>query len=172
MAEAVGFVLGILPLVVSAVEHYDDIMGPVRRFRKFSSKVQRLCDELEIERTIFFTECLLLLTAITTRDTATAMLDDSNHPLWEDNELRASLSSQLGSLGPTCESIKTKIGQKLGEIRKMCDELNAVVSMPKDHEVIGDRSWRRRIGRKLKFSISEVGHQRTMADLRKLNQSF
>ena len=56
--EAVGVVLGVLPLIVSAVEHYDDALKPIVRYRHFSSKSKQFHRELDTERTIFRTECV------------------------------------------------------------------------------------------------------------------
>jgi hypothetical protein len=171
-AEAVGFLLGVLPLVFSAVEHYEDALRPFIRYRKFSSKLQRFHDELEVERTIFRTECLFLLATTVKGDTAAQMLDDRDHRLWKDNALRERFGRQLGTLGFACESVISTIEDKLDEINAKSDELNAVVSLPIQKEKFGDRNWRHRLGQKLKFSFSELGMQRSMTDLRKLNKNF
>lgn len=171
-AIAVGFVLGALPLVISAVEHYEDVLRPFVRYRKFSSKLQRFHDELEVERTIFRTECLFLLAATVKSDTAADMLDDRDHHLWKDNVLRERFGRQLGVLGFACESVISKIEEKLDEISAKTDELNATMSLPIQKERLGDKNWRHRVGQKLKFSFTELGMQRSMTDLRKLNRTF
>jgi hypothetical protein len=171
-AIAVGFVLGALPLVISAVEHYEDVLRPFVRYRKLSSKLQRFYDELEAERTIFRTECLFLLAATVKSDIAADMLDDRDHYLWKDSALHERFGRQLGILGFACESVILKIEQKLEEITAKTDELNAVVSLPLQKERLGDKNWRHRVGQKLKFSFSELAMQRSMTDLRKLNRTF
>ena len=74
--EAIGIILGVLPLLISAVEHYDDVLRPFIRYRTFISKAQQLHDEVETERTIFRTECQLLLAAVADQDVAIKMLHD------------------------------------------------------------------------------------------------
>jgi len=170
--EAVGFVLGVLPLIISAVEHYEDTLRPFVRYRKFSSVLQRFHDELEVERTIFRTECLFLLAGAVNSETATQMLNDRDHRLWKDNALREKFGRQLGTLSFACDSVISQIQLKLDEITAKSDELNTIVSLPMQKERFGDRNWRRRVGQKLKFSFSELSMQRLMADLGKLNKTF
>lgn len=170
--EAVGLILGVLPLIISAVEHYEDTLRPFVRYRKFSSMLQRFHDELEVERTIFRTECLFLLAGTVDSETAAQMLNDRDHRLWKDNTLHEKFGRQLGTLGFACDSVISQIQLKLDEITAKSDELNAIVSLPTQKERFGDRNWRRRVSQKLKFSFSELGMQRLMADLRKLNKNF
>jgi hypothetical protein len=170
--EAVGFVLGVLPLIISAVEHYEDTLRPFVRYRKFSSMLQRFHDELEVEGTIFRTECLLLLAGAVNSETAAQMLNDRDHRLWKDNALHEKFGRQLGTLSFACDSVISQIQLKLDEITAKSDELNTIVSLPAQKERFGDRNWRLRVGQKLKFSFSELGMQRLMTDLRKLNKNF
>lgn len=76
--EVLGLVLGILPLIISAIEHYEDILRPINRYRRFLTKAARFHDELETERTVFEAECQLLLgSAVADLEVAKSMLKDS-----------------------------------------------------------------------------------------------
>ncbi|KAE8394435.1 hypothetical protein BDV23DRAFT_179589 [Aspergillus alliaceus] len=143
MAEAVGLALSIIPLLLAAIEHYEDILQPIRRYRQYATKVRRLCDEIEVERTIFLTECQLLLATASCRKITPAMLDDSNHPTWTEDTFRDSLSHQLGSLGPNCKAIMIQIKEKLTQIRKVLEKWSSVGLPANGDCTITSKHWRR-----------------------------
>jgi hypothetical protein len=121
--EAVGLVLGVLPLLISVLEHYEDVLRPFRRYIQFTSKAQRFCDELETERAIFHAECQLLLEVVAEREGAMKMLDDFNHSLWRDAVLGEKLRQEFGSLGYPCTSTISRINDKLIELDSKSKEL-------------------------------------------------
>ena len=127
---AAGLFLGVLPLVISAIEHYDDVLKPFINYRNFTSKAQKLYDGLLTERTIFRTECQLLLSTVLERGVVSRMLDDADHPSWIDQVVCQRFGRQLGQLGAACSSIVSKIKNKLSEIGKKCEEFSAVVLIP------------------------------------------
>ena len=132
-AEAVaGLVLGVLPLIISTLEHYEDGLRPFSSYRNFTSKAQRIYDELETERTIFRTECQLLLSTVAEREVVSKMLDEPNHPSWNDQEVCRRFGHQLGSLGAACSSIVSKIKEKLDDIGQKCAVFSAVILLPKE----------------------------------------
>lgn len=45
--EVLGIILGALPLLISALEHYEDTLGPIKTCRGVTTKVQQFCDQLE-----------------------------------------------------------------------------------------------------------------------------
>lgn len=111
-----GILLGVFPLFISAIEHYEDILGPFRRYRHFTSKAQRICDELETERAIFYAECRLLLELVAPREAAIDMMEDLDHSLWRDAGLSEKLAREFGSLGTPCKTTISRINGKLVEI--------------------------------------------------------
>lgn len=122
--EVVGFILGLLPLVISSIEHYDDILRPIRRYRQFTSKAGLFCDELETERAVFEAECQLLLGTVVGVDVAIEMLGNSNHPLWRDDVVCLKFGSRLGKLGTVCLMTVEKVNNKLKEIGRTFKELS------------------------------------------------
>lgn len=126
--EAIGLALGLLPLLISAIEHYDDIIRPISRYRNFASKAGRFLDELETQRTIFRTECQLLLAIAAGPEVAANMLLDHRHSLWNDMAISRRLTDQLGSLSPTCKSLVSKIDGKLRDIGQKCEQFGAAIA--------------------------------------------
>ena len=96
--EAVaGLILGGLPLLLAAAEHYKSIYRPFQRWRKFHEELKRLDAELLVEKVTFHNECLILLGSLVGGSVAKEMLDCHEHPLWHDKNLDENLSTHLGS---------------------------------------------------------------------------
>jgi hypothetical protein len=121
--EAVGLVLGVLPLLISVLGHYQDVLRPFRRYSQFTSKAQRFCDELETERAIFQAECQILLGVMAEHEEAMKMLEDLSHSLWRDAVLGEKLRQEFGSLGYPCTSTISRINDKLIELDSKSKEL-------------------------------------------------
>lgn len=92
---AVGLALGVLPLLISAAEHYDDCLRPFIRYKNFVKEADRFQNLLAIQKVIFKNQCRILLEEIIEHDVASSMLNDpsgANHPSWSDIELEKQLS--------------------------------------------------------------------------------
>ena len=113
MAEVVGIVLGVLPLLISAVEHYEDCWRLFVRYRKFDSKLDAFQQKLKTQKVVFHNELRILLETIFERDIANRMLEDSLHVNWSRVDIEEQLSLQLDSSRDACISIVTQIGEQL-----------------------------------------------------------
>lgn len=111
--EVLGVVLGVLPLLVSAAEHYEDICRPFVRYRDFHKGVQRFQSSLSTQRRIYLNSSLLLLRHITDKDTATQILNSSAEM---NEELKEALANALGSSGEECMGIIQTINETLQKI--------------------------------------------------------
>jgi hypothetical protein len=119
MAETVaGLVLGVLPLLISAAEHYEDVVRPFKRYKQFSTELKQFQQEVLGHKTVFRNECLLLLSSITDRDTASEMMAEREHPLWANLELTKKLSDQLGSSREACQATVRLIMEELARIER------------------------------------------------------
>ena len=126
--EAIGVALGILPLLISAIEHYNDVIRPLSRYRHFTSKAQRFMDEIETEKTIFCTECQLLLATVANPILAEDTIRNLQHPSWVDKPLHEKLNRHLGPHGTTCNLLIVKINSKLVKISNASEKLNTTIS--------------------------------------------
>ena len=114
--EAIGLLLGIVPLLVSAIEHYSDVLRPIHPYRKFDSRSQMFCDEYETERSVFQVECQLLIGEFVGLNTAQEMLSNSARSFRRDENLCTRFEGRIGNLGPTCLLAISRIKCKLKEI--------------------------------------------------------
>ncbi len=103
--EAARFVLGVLPLMISAAEHYGDVFRPFNRYRKFAPELELYQQQLGTQKTIFRNECHLLLATLTNRQTAKEMLREGKHLLWEDLDLDERFAKHFGDFGVACKNI-------------------------------------------------------------------
>jgi hypothetical protein len=125
--EAAGFVLGVLPLMISAAEHYEDVFRPFKRYRKFTTELDQYQQQLGTQKTIFRNECRLLLATLTNRLTAKEMLREGKHPSWEDPDLNERFSIQLGDSGVACKNIINLMRGKLKEVEEKTESFGSVI---------------------------------------------
>ncbi|KAL8817889.1 MAG: hypothetical protein Q9191_008059 [Dirinaria sp. TL-2023a] len=169
----VGFgVLGILPLIVSAAEHYSDCFRPFSRYRKFSAEIDRFQRQLKVQKTIFRHHCLILLENVTLHDAAASMLGDRNHPLWADQEIERQLARYLEDLKETCIETIELIQERLQEVEKKSQGFGVVLKDEQEKPSIGGKAWRHLVAEKIKFSFSKSQLDEDLVALRSLNDDF
>jgi|SRR5450432_417712 hypothetical protein len=107
--EVLDLVLGILPFLVLAIEHYEGVLRLIRRYIVNSPlKAQRLCDEIEAEQKISQVECQLLSRVVVDLDVAKEMPCDPNRPSWRDEVVCMRFSHRLGTLGRQTHSLSLR----------------------------------------------------------------
>lgn len=113
----VEVVLAILPLVVSALEHYKEAATVYQRYKEYGNTLRELQESLRIRRTIFNNDVMLLLTSVVSKGEAIQMvLDHQHHNNWVDADIEDALERSLHSSFEPCITLISNIGQKLGEI--------------------------------------------------------
>jgi hypothetical protein len=130
--EAVGVVLGVLPLIVSALENYERMIGPNRTFRKYSKALQTFNTELNVQRNIFENECIFILDRFVDGHELRDMLQDPCHSLRNivggDPNLDLTVSNTIGaSYGQLCDIlqlIKTSLDEIYEDTRSHSDGLS------------------------------------------------
>jgi hypothetical protein len=125
--EVVGVVFGVLPLLISAAEHYEDVFKPFKRFKKCAPELELFQQQLKTQKTIFMNQCQLLLTALTGGESAKEMLREKDHPSWNDNVLQTKLMEQLGNSREACEATVQMIAGKLNSIEEDAESLGAIL---------------------------------------------
>lgn len=127
MAEAAGVALAVLPLLISAIEHYEGCLKPVRRFCKFVSQAQRFQKKFDTQRTIFRNQCLLLLLDVLEQETVQFMMTDKANPSWSDRRLDHELQERLGASQDTCISTIEEIASVLRRLQDWSSGLNSAI---------------------------------------------
>jgi hypothetical protein len=99
--EIAGLVLGALPLLISAVEHYNDGLHPIKIFFQKQYELDRFYRALDEQKTFLRLSLIELFGAdlsALTEEQIEALQDDSNdlRVLWEDKMLQAEVKERLG----------------------------------------------------------------------------
>jgi hypothetical protein len=120
--EVAGVVLGVLPLVISALEHYAEGVGTIKRFLKFQREFKSLIVRLKAEQLMLSNSTRLLLEGVvTTEEQLDILLNEPERGYWNDkkldDELRASdyetykiYVDIMAEVRLAVEELKTKLG--------------------------------------------------------------
>ncbi|KAJ3493122.1 hypothetical protein NLG97_g4940 [Lecanicillium saksenae] len=93
--EAAGIVLGTIPLVISALEHYHDGISAVRRWRRYQREHQHLARILKTEEVKLQNICEELLKGLVPASRIEIMIKDPFGPQWHDGQLDSKLKLRL-----------------------------------------------------------------------------
>ena len=123
MAEAAGLALAVLPLLISAAENYEQCLRPIYRFVHFTSEVSRFQRKLRIQKTIFQNQCRILLEDIVDHDVAVSMLQNMEHPNWQDPDIEGAVSRQLEASRDACVTVVDDSLSVLKDLEDWCRNL-------------------------------------------------
>ena len=92
----VGFVLAVLPLVISAIEHYNEGLKPLKDFVKWKTTIRNLIVGLRTQKALFRNTLEQLLGGLVTDQTElSVLLDDPAGSGWKSPKLETDLKQRL-----------------------------------------------------------------------------
>ncbi|OQV08180.1 hypothetical protein CLAIMM_12493 [Cladophialophora immunda] len=94
--EAAGLVLGAIPLIISALEHCEDVAVPTIAFLHWKRYLGRLVRELYTIRVSYDQAIRLLLAPLADLADQTTMMEDPQSPLWREGDIADELRDRLG----------------------------------------------------------------------------
>jgi hypothetical protein len=139
MAEVVGLVLGVLPLIITVVEDYEALYRPFSRYKKFEPLTKTVQNALLKEKTIFRNQCRLLLLGSLGAGVGGEegraqdirhvqdMLADLHDFRWNDEDLGERVSRYLGDSRDVCVEVVKEIRDQLRVIDAKCRYFGIVV---------------------------------------------
>lgn len=134
--EAAGLVLGALPLIIAALEHYAQGVSILKRLRRFHHELRGVIGQLRTEFLIFTNTCEILLQGIVRdNDLMCRLLEDPGGELWSDSNLDARLKERLR--GAHEDYLET-----VSHMKQVMEEFETRLRLDKDGEV-SDRMLRR-----------------------------
>ena len=123
----VSLALGIVPLMISALENYEYTFQPIIIFsRQYRKEVERFQNALKVQRVSFANECCFLLHSGTS-NRGNIMINDLGHALWRDQGLEEQLKARLVDSYDGCVSALGLINDALREILKETKTLDIVL---------------------------------------------
>ncbi|KAF5005061.1 hypothetical protein FDECE_8477 [Fusarium decemcellulare] len=96
MAEIAGLVLGAIPLLISALEHYEDVVEPAVAFLHWRGQLSTMTRRLQMGHTAYDQNMRLLLKYAANDQDIEYMIEDPQSPLWKEPSLVDELQSRLG----------------------------------------------------------------------------
>ncbi|RYP13602.1 hypothetical protein DL765_006803 [Monosporascus sp. GIB2] len=94
--EIAGLVLGALPLVISALEHYEDGLGTYRAFVKWGDELQKARRELLNQHTSYEMTLMYILQDVVSDTDLAEMMCDAESELWRSEDITMGLTRKLG----------------------------------------------------------------------------
>lgn len=94
--EVVGVVLGSIPLIISALEHYHDGVWTIQRWRRYKRERQSLVRSLNTERVKMHNICEKLLVGLVSLSQVQAMIQSPFGPLWQEEAVKRKVRARLG----------------------------------------------------------------------------
>jgi hypothetical protein len=95
--EVIGVVLGAIPLVISALEHYADGVRTIRRLIEYKWELNTLITTLETEDVLFRNTCEALLDGIEDAGAMEELLKDPGGHLWKEKRTAERLKTRLST---------------------------------------------------------------------------
>ncbi len=114
--EVVGILLAVMPLLISAAEHYRDLATPFTRYRGFTGEARMFLAELQTQQTIFRNEARLLLGSVVGHAQAVNMIMDPADEAWNDKTISEAIDKHLGDCRAACVTTLSSIDDTLVQI--------------------------------------------------------
>ncbi|CAG8972378.1 hypothetical protein HYALB_00007131 [Hymenoscyphus albidus] len=114
--EVLSLVIGIVPLLVSAVENYEVTFEPFVIFCRYSKEMKNFKTKLEVQQRVFLNECQLLLRMV--GGELVVIQKDPNHHHRSDSGVSEQLAELIGSSYDSCRSIVVLMNETLEKIKK------------------------------------------------------
>jgi len=94
--EAAGIILAVLPLFISAFEHYESGLEPFKAFWNMNGQLPIHIRKLRNQHVHSEQTLRLLLVPVTEADEISEMIDHPNGELWKLPDMQARLERRLG----------------------------------------------------------------------------
>ncbi|KAM0813604.1 hypothetical protein AB5N19_13600 [Seiridium cardinale] len=126
--EVLGIVLGTIPLLVSALEHYQKGLNSIRRWQSYEAELQSLKRKLGNENAIFLNTCQQLLSGIVGSVDHEKLVDEPFGELWSSIEIRDRIALRLDHVYEPFKATVVAMDVALREIKAKLslDELGQV----------------------------------------------
>ncbi|KAK2735429.1 hypothetical protein CKAH01_01810 [Colletotrichum kahawae] len=119
--EVVGVVLGTIPLLISALEHYKEGISTIRTWRNYDRELRSLIRNLETEKVRFQDVCEKLLIGLVPQRQIEFMVYAPFGPAWQEERTRAKIEARLWRSFSNFEGIVKDMQEATQEIMKKLD---------------------------------------------------
>ncbi|KAF2867800.1 hypothetical protein BDV95DRAFT_502195 [Massariosphaeria phaeospora] len=164
--EVAGVVLGSLPLVLAALEHYAEGIATAKRFWRYKSEMRSLILQINTERSIFINTLEQLLTGIVRIEHMTELLSSPGGKAWVDSGVDGKLQDRLR------DAYNIYLDNVRGMDRAL-EKMMAKLALGVDGkpQFADPNAFKQEI-RRLKFSITKSEYAESMGNLKNYNQAL
>ncbi|KAF2271109.1 hypothetical protein CC78DRAFT_550067 [Lojkania enalia] len=130
--ELAGLVLATIPLIISALEHYEDAVEPTIAFFQWKGQLSKAINELSVVYASYDQALRLLLQPIASREDVVAMMEDTRDELWTKGDVAEELRNHLGAAWKPCVMTIEEVSDSLLEISQHLNIAGAQLVNNKD----------------------------------------
>ncbi|KAH7385868.1 hypothetical protein BKA66DRAFT_569191 [Pyrenochaeta sp. MPI-SDFR-AT-0127] len=164
--EVAGVVLGALPLVISALEHYANGINTAKRFWRYKTEIRSLILQINTERGIFINTIEQLLTGIVRIEQMSDFVSNPGGKKWGEAGIESKLKERLrGVYGIYLDNVT---GME-SSLHKIMDKL---ALNPDGKPQFTDPGLFKQEYKRLKFSISKSEYAEQLTELKNFNQAL
>lgn len=114
--EVAGLILGSIPLLISALEHYEEAVEPTVAFFRWKGNLSKAINELTVIYASYEQSLRLLLKPIASAADLAKMMDDAKHPLWSQGDVADDLRCYMKTAYDSCVLTIEEIAETLVEV--------------------------------------------------------
>ncbi|KAI0396857.1 hypothetical protein F5Y17DRAFT_418115 [Xylariaceae sp. FL0594] len=115
--EIVGVVLGSIPLVISALEHYEKAFKMYRRLRRREKEIHSLARSLSTEQSILRNTSETLLAGIVDPEDLQHLIADPFGPLWQAPHIQALVERRLDHTATSFRTLVLRMREEIAGMR-------------------------------------------------------
>jgi hypothetical protein len=121
--EVAGIVLAVIPLFISAIEHYEDGLRPLRMMKVvvYRRELARYRTKLTLEYGLYTNALEELLVDVVPQQELRDMITQSQSPLWKDAALNDRLIKRLGIIYDTYFLVMKQMQEVMAKIASLLD---------------------------------------------------
>lgn len=179
--EVAGVVLGVLPLIISAIEHYDSGLDRMTAFVKWKGELDKAMRELWIQHSYYEMTLRTLLGGVVTETELEEMITRPESELWKSRHLDRELRQKLGKAYQVYSFTITEMGGYMKTLAKhldldkteasTADDLGAILEAnpPVEGSLLhGTAKFEFR--RRLKLTVKRSDIRRLLKDIKHCNE--
>ncbi|PSN59413.1 hypothetical protein BS50DRAFT_580002 [Corynespora cassiicola Philippines] len=164
--EVTGVVLGALPLIISALEHYAEGVATAKRYWRYKNEIKGLLLRIVTERGIFMNTLELLLTGIVRVEHMEEFLASPGGKAWSEAAIQQQLENRLRNV---YKAYLDNVKEMEESLRVMMKKLGLDAD---GKPQFSDPNAFKQEYKRLKFSITKSEYEDQLSRLSKFNQDL
>ncbi|KAF2012655.1 hypothetical protein BU24DRAFT_411993 [Aaosphaeria arxii CBS 175.79] len=174
--EVAGLVLGALPLVIAAIESYNEGLDPIKSMMRWERQLPQLIRKLRNEHVHFAQTMRQLLEPITDEFELDEMLSEPSGRLWKDHDMAEKLRDKLQESFMAYQATINEIETIMKEIARKLDVDRDKKMNHNDLEAIvaanPQKNNKFEFGKRVRFGMSKKGIKAKLDELHECNKEL